>query len=133
MLANPYRKYQTTQISTASTGDLVVLLYDGAVQSLLLAEEAIAARRWDESTSELVRAQKIVMELNNGIDLERGGDLAVKLRGLYLYMYRTLVHASIEKDLAQVQHIRALLEQMRASWRAVVKGEPIAQPSHAAA
>lgn len=133
MLANPYRKYQTTQISTASTGDLVVLLYDGAVQSLLLAEEAIEAGHRVEWTSELIRAQKIVMELNNGIDLERGGDLAVKLRGLYLYMYRTLVQASIDQHVAQVQHIRALLEQLRASWRAVVKGEPIAQPSGAAA
>jgi flagellar secretion chaperone FliS len=133
MLTNPYRKYQTTQISTASTGDLVVLLYDGAVQSLLLAEDAIEARRWTESTSELIRAQKIIMELNNGIDLERGGDLAVKLRGLYLYMYRILVEASIEKNVAQVQHIRGLLDQLRASWRAVVKGEPIVQSSGAAA
>jgi flagellar protein FliS len=133
MLANPYRKYQTTQISTASTGDLVVLLYDGAVQSLLLAEDAIEARRWAESTSELIRAQKIIMELNNGVDLERGGDLATKLRGLYLYMYRTLVQASIEKDSARVRQVRCMLDQLRASWRAVVKGEPIAQPSGAAA
>lgn len=133
MTPNPYSKYRTMQITTASTGELVVLLYDAAVQALMLAEDALDARSWEESTRQLVQAQRLVLELNNGIDLNRGGELAVKLRSLYLYMYRTLVQASIDKDSAQVRRIRALLDQLRASWRAVVKGEPVLQPSVVAA
>jgi len=133
MMPNPYRQYRTLQIATASTGDLVVLLYDGAVQALILAEQALEARRWAEATRHLIQAQKIVLELNNGIDLERGGDLAAKLRSLYLYMYRTLVQASCEKNIEQVRHVHGLLDQLRAAWRAVVKGEPAPQRSGAAA
>lgn len=133
MTPNPYSTYRTTQITTASTGDLVVLLYDAAVQALILAEDALGAHAWSESTRQLVQAQKLVMELNNGLDLNRGGDLAVKLRGLYLYMYRTLVQASIDKDTAEVRRIRALLDQLRASWRAVVKGEPVLHAAGVAA
>lgn len=132
-MPTPYSQYRTTQITTASTGDLVVLLYDAAVQALILAEDALDARRWSESTRQLVQAQKLVMELNNGVDLNRGGELAARLRGLYLYMYRTLVQASIDKDTAQVRRIRCLLDQLRGSWRAVVKGEPALRASGAAA
>lgn len=124
MTANPYQHYQKMQITTASTGDLVVLLYDGAVHALLLADAAIQRHEWAEATGELVRAQNIVMELNHGIDLERGGDLAMRLRGLYLYMYRTLVQASVNKDAEQLRGVLRLLEQLRGAWRTVVKGEP---------
>lgn len=133
MTPNPYSQYRTTQITTASAGDLVVLLYDAAVQALMLAEDALDAHAWSESTRQLVQAQKLVMELNNGVDLNRGGDLAVKLRSLYLYMYRTLVQASIDKNASEVRRIRNLLNQLRASWRAVVKGEPVLQPAGVAA
>lgn len=133
MMPNPYRQYRTLQISTASTGDLVVLLYDGAVQTLILAEQALEARQWAEATRQLIQAQKIVLELNNGIDLERGGELAAQLRRLYLYMYRVLVQASCEKSVEQVRHVRTLLDQLRAAWRAVVKGEPAPQIHGAAA
>jgi flagellar protein FliS len=133
MTPNPYSAYRTTQITTAGTGDLVVLLYDAAVQALMLAEDALEARAWSESTRQLVQAQKLVMELNNGVDVNRGGDLAVKLRGLYLYMYRSLVQASIDKNVAEVRRVRGLLDQLRASWRAVVKGEPALQPASVAA
>ncbi len=129
-MPNPYQQYQTTQFQTASTGELVLLLYDGAVRFLSRAQAALAERRFDDAGTDLVRAQEVVLELLAGLDLERGGALAANLRELYLFIYRTLLEANLRKDPAKVATVLRLLEPVRAAWQVVVRGEPeaVARP-----
>jgi flagellar protein FliS len=122
-LPNPYQQYQATQIQTASTGELVLLLYDGAVRFLSRAQAALAERRLDDASEDLVRAQEIVLELVAGLDLERGGALAANLRELYLFIYKTLLEANLRKDGTAIATVLRLLEPVRSAWQAVVRGE----------
>jgi flagellar protein FliS len=122
-LPNPYQQYQATQIQTASTGELVLLLYDGAVRFLSRAQAALAERRLDDASGDLVRAQEIVLELVAGLDLERGGALAANLRELYLFIYKTLLEANLRKDGTAIATVLRLLEPVRSAWQAVVRGE----------
>jgi flagellar protein FliS len=122
-LPNPYQQYQATQIQTASTGELVLLLYDGAVRFLTRAQAALAERRLDDASEDLVRAQEIVLELVAGLDLERGGALAANLRELYLFIYKTLLEANLRKDGTAIATVLRLLEPVRSAWQAVVRGE----------
>ncbi|MER3419182.1 MAG: flagellar export chaperone FliS [Chloroflexota bacterium] len=129
MRPNPYQQYQTTQIQTASPGELVVLLYDGAIRYLTRAQAALAERRLEDAGADLVRAQELVLELLAGLDLERGGTLAGNLRDLYLFIYKTLVEANVRKDALKVATALRLLEPVRAAWQTVVRGEAeAAQP-----
>jgi flagellar protein FliS len=130
MRPNPYQQYQTTQIQTASTGELVLLLYDGAVRFLTRAQAALTERSLEAAGADLVRAQEVVLELLAGLDLERGGALAANLRDLYLFVYKTLVEANLRKDAAKIATALRLLEPVRAAWQSVVRGEPeaLAQP-----
>jgi flagellar protein FliS len=122
MMPNPYQQYQTMQVQTATAGDLVVMLYDAAIRALAQADAALNERRLDVAHARLTRAQDIVLELNNGVDTERGGELAQNLRQLYLYFFRTLVQANVRKDRETVQHVLALMNQLRGAWRSVVHG-----------
>ncbi len=124
MQPNPYRQYRTNQIKTASTGELVVLLYDGALRYLNTALPAIAARQYDVSGHNLFQAQEVVLELYVGLDYEQGGELAQNLSRLYLYMHRTLVQANIKKDVEAITGVIKLLSQLRDAWRSVVHGAP---------
>jgi len=124
MQPNPYRQYQTTQISTASTGELVLLLYDGAIRCLGMAELALEERSMDAANRNLYQAQEVVLELYAGLDYQQGGELAANLARLYLYIYRTLVQANLKKDIEKVREIRGLLDQLRAAWRVAVQGAP---------
>lgn len=129
-LPNPYQQYQATQIQTASTGELVLLLYDGAVRFLSRAQAALAERRLDDASADLVRAQEIVLELVAGLDLERGGALAANLRELYLFIYKTLLEANLRKDGTAIATVLRLLEPVRSAWQAAVRGEPeVVQPA----
>lgn len=129
-LPNPYQQYQATQIQTASTGELVLLLYDGAVRFLSRAQAALAERRLDDASADLVRAQEIMLELLAGLDLGRGGVLAANLRELYLFIYKTLLEANLRKDGTAIATVLRLLEPVRSAWQTAVRGEPEAvQPA----
>lgn len=121
MMSNPYQQYRTNQVQTAGTGDLVVLLYDGAIRFLNRALVALEEKRLDGASADLIRGQEIVLELNKGLDLERG-ELAVNLGRLYDFFYRTLVEANIEKDAEKIKHVLAMLDQIRGAWTSVVRG-----------
>jgi flagellar secretion chaperone FliS len=135
MRQNPYQAYQTTQVQTASTGEIVVLLYDGAVRFLNRGLLALDEGRSDTAHADIIRGQEIVLELMTGLDLDRGGDLASNLRDLYIYMYQTLVQANIRKDRELVVTVIRLLDELRAAWRTVVFGSvanPVAAEGRAA-
>lgn len=128
MMPNPYQQYQTTQIQTASTGDLILLLYDGAIRFLGRALVALEERRFDAASADIVRGQDIVLELIAGLDFERGGDLAVNLRELYLFLYQTLLAANLKKDGEKIRTVIRLLDNVREAWRTVIRGEGSAAP-----
>lgn len=128
MMPNPYQQYQRTQVQTASTGEIVVLLYDGAIRFLNRAQIGIEEGRMDSATADLIRGQEIVLELMAGLNFDKGGTLAVHLRDLYLFMYDTLVQANIKKDTARIQTVINLLDEVRGAWREVVSGPARVQP-----
>lgn len=128
-MPNPYQQNQAMQVQTATAGDLVVMLYDAAIRALAQADAALNERRLDVAHVKLTLAQDIVLELNNGVDTARGGALAENLRQLYLYFFRTLVQANLDKNRGAVQHVLGLLTQLRSAWRSVVHGsEPATAP-----
>lgn len=123
MTLHPYQQYQQTQVQTASTGELVVLLYDGAVRFLSRALLHLEEDRRESAGADLVRAQEIVLELLTGLDLEQGGLLAANLRDLYLFMHQTLVEANVRKNADQVRTVIRLLDRIREAWRTIVHGD----------
>jgi flagellar protein FliS len=130
MTLNPYQQYQTTQVQTASTGELILLLYDGAVRFLSRAQLALDERRLDAASADIVRGQDIILELFAGLDYEQGGELAGSLRDLYLFMYQTLLQANLKKDTTKIQTVIRLLDQVRDAWRTVVRGPAAAVGQH---
>ncbi len=122
MMPNPYQQYQSTQIQTASTGDLILLLYDGALRFLGRAELAIDDRRLDQASTDIGKAQDVVLELLSGLDFERGGELASHLRELYLFMYNSLIEANLKKDVDKIRTVIRLLDRVREAWRSVIRG-----------
>ena len=73
-------QYRRTQILTASEIQVIVLLYDGAIQSLELAREGIVTNNYADKARFIGRAVAIVSELSNVLDMEQGKDIALSLR-----------------------------------------------------
>ena len=76
MIAQYAQQYQQTQILTSSRVQLVVLLYDAALQSIELSRRAIDTNNLPDKGRFLGRAISIVGELDSVLDYEQGGDIA---------------------------------------------------------
>ena len=109
-------RYTSDSISTASPARLLVLLYDRLVRDLVTAERATRAREFGTSSSELVHAQAIVLELRTSLDLDVW-DGAAGLSALYTYLYSELIAANVGRDADRIAACRSLVEPLRDAWR----------------
>ena len=72
-----------------------------------------------EKSKALTRAGRIVLGLQNALDFEKGGDLAKNLNELYMYVTRRLLHANIHNDLAAIDEVYGLMNDIRQAWETV--------------
>ena len=114
--ANAYNAYKNNEVMTASRTKLVVMLYDGAIKNLKLAEFALRENKIEKTNECLKKAQDIIAEFMSTLNFEQGGDIALNLQQLYEYMYFKLVRANIDKDLEAVGEVKGYLEELREAW-----------------
>ena len=118
---NGYQVYRQTQTHTAAPGELVLMLYRGAIRFLGAAIEAIEAQNVAEAHDKIVRAQDIVANLLETLDVERGGDVARNLSALYDFMLRRLIEANVRKDATAAREVQTLLRELLPAWEAAVR------------
>jgi flagellar secretion chaperone FliS len=111
--------YKDTAVSTQNKGRLIVMLYDGAIKFLNLAIKDLEANNFIEKGRYIVKAQDIINELNAVLDMEAGGEIAINLRNLYLFMNRQLTEANIQKDPRMIREVIGLLDELNQGWKAI--------------
>jgi len=122
MLAQGYaRTYRANAVLTASPGQLVLMLYDGALKALALARAGFARPaddfgRIEVINTQLLKAQAIIAELQDGLNLEAGGELARQMRRLYDYHNRRLLEANLRKQVEPVIEVERLVRELRDAW-----------------
>lgn len=119
---NPYQIYRQTQIKTATQGDLVLMLYDGAIRFMIQAIAALEEKNWEKSCNYLIKTQNIVSELDQTLDLSVG-EVAENLHRVYRSIGYLLVQANMQKDPVLAERVRKMLEKLRSAW-AVVFNSP---------
>jgi len=126
---NSLQSYRETQIKTANQGRLIVMLYDAALRSTGRALQALdtGVKGFETVNSAIIRAQDVVGELMVSLDMERGGDIARNLFGLYVFVNRQLMEANIRKDRQYLETARKLLAELREAWNAIADTKSPAQ------
>lgn len=114
--ANAQNVYRNNQVTTAPKKKLLIMLYDGAIKNLKIAEQAIENKDIQASNTNIIKAQNIIMEFMHTLDFEAGGEIANNLYQLYDYMYLKLVRANIDKDIEAIKEVRKYLEDLRDTW-----------------
>lgn len=123
MATEPTSEYLRTQVETATPGQLVVLLYDGAIRFLHKAldgfDQTNISERMQTINANLLRAQDIVVELTACLDMEAGGEIATNLFRLYEYMHQLLIRANVKKDPDPIHEVIELMEGLKEAWEEV--------------
>jgi flagellar protein FliS len=117
---NPWQSYRQVATRTASPGQLVLMLYEGAIRFL---ERAQAGFRLEDPVefnttinNNILRAQDIIRELDFSLNVEQGGELAIQLRRLYDYFDRILLEANLRKDPKGVTEVIQRITDLRDAW-----------------
>ncbi len=120
-VTSPVQHYVTQSIMTASPGQLVLMLYDGALRFMAQARAGFAlppdsARRIETINTAILRTEAILQELRANLDHTSGGDLAENLHQLYDYYLRRLLEANLRKDETALVEVENLVRELRDGW-----------------
>jgi len=110
---------RASQAVVADKVELIQMLFDGLLESLVTARGHIEHGAIEEKSKSLVRAGRIVIGLQGALDLDKGGDLARNLHELYSYVTRRLVYVNAHNDLNVLNEVQTLMTEIRQAWRDV--------------
>lgn len=114
-----HRTYQQNSVSTASPGELTLMLYNGCLKFLNKAKEAIHENRINERNENLQKAQKIIQELM--VTLNQEYEIAKQMMIMYEYMHYRLIQANIKNDVLMVEEVENLVMEFRDTWKEVIR------------
>jgi flagellar secretion chaperone FliS len=115
-MENPSNEYLRNAVLTASPEQLQLMLYDGAIRFSRQGIDGTQRKNWEDAFNGFSRAQRIVLELINGLNYEVDRELCTRMAGLYNYIYRKLVEASVHRDIERGNEAVKLLEYQRETW-----------------
>ena len=118
---NPYNKYQKTQVTTASKGKVLLMLYEGAIKFVKQAREAMKEKKIAEKGKLISKTTAILSELMATLDYKNGGALAADLENLYIFMIDKLIEANINNDISCLDVVEELLKTLYTAWKDVVE------------
>lgn len=115
------RSYKSSRANTASREDLLILLYEGAIRFLERSIEEMQAGRLSDHKMSLRRGIAIIAELQNTLNFEKGGEVAIQLFDLYGYMLDQLTQANLRQDMAFIREVIRHLMTLLDGWRDAVR------------
>jgi flagellar secretion chaperone FliS len=114
--------YRANAILTASHGQQIVMLYDGARRFLFQAAAAMSEGQIVAAHNKLTRAEDIIRHLRSTLDMSQGV-LPDRLHGIYSFSLSHLRQARLEQDPSKLEEISELLGRLRESWAAISDDE----------
>lgn len=115
-MQNATKAYLSTQVTTTTQADLLILLYDGAIKFLAQAREAIERRDVKAKGELLGKASDIVNELMSSLNKEKGGEIAENLARLYFYCNSRLLTANLKMDVEAIDQVVNILRGLRSAY-----------------
>jgi len=113
--------YKKTSVNTASKEQILLMLYQAAIKNCKKAIEAIEEKNIAKKGEYIGKMQDIVIELNNSLDFEVGGDVAKELSSLYDYILYSSTQANIKLDAQPLHGCLNVLNTLYDGWSEAIK------------
>jgi flagellar protein FliS len=130
--ANPWKSYRETATLTAPPGQIVLMLYEGAILALERSLPGFSNTDPAEANmtihNNLQRAQQIIRELNCALNMQQGGEFAENLRRLYNYFERRIWESNVQKNPAGIGEIIRHLNVLRDAWATMLANQGSSVP-----
>ena len=127
MVKNSFsQQYREVHLSSLSSQETVLMLYDGAIQFLREAIREIGEGNVVAKVRLLEKVAKILEYLQSCLDREKGGEIAENLDSLYEYMLVRLTEANLHNEAPKLEETIRLLGTLREGWSGIcAAGKPV--------
>ena len=111
--------YKQNSVTTASPGELTLMLYNGCLKFLNKAKLAIQEKNIQDKNTNLLKAQAIISEFMATLNMDI--EVSKNMLALYEYMNRRLVEANIQNDVSIIEEVEGLVTEFRDTWKEVIR------------
>lgn len=118
-MINPYSNYQENSVMTASTQKLTLMLYEGAIKNCNVGLKALEDNDLKKAHENIVKAQNIVMELINTLDLKY--PVSEQMQKMYTYIYELLVTANTSKKAEPLLEAVGYIREFKDTWKLIMQ------------
>jgi flagellar secretion chaperone FliS len=111
-----HNQYRKNEISTSSQGRLILMMYEGAIKFSTMALQSIDSGDIAGQGKYINKTHDIINELSLALDLNKGGEVALRLESLYQYMLSQLTLANIKSDRQAIETVIKILSPLAEAW-----------------
>jgi len=121
---NPYAsssaaKYKSLEVNSSNRLKVVVMIYDAAIASLKHALLCHSKNDLIKRNQFISRAQFIVQELNNALDMKNGREISATLRKIYFFINRHLSEVMTDNDSRKIENVLKIMSKLREAWQEI--------------
>jgi len=116
MYKNGIQDYRRTNVVTADPKRLVLMCYEGAIDSLKIGKQKIIEKDYEGKDKAITKTKDIINELLCSLNFEKGGSIAMSLDSLYNYILRRIIHADLDKDISAIDEVIGMLNELKSAW-----------------
>jgi flagellar protein FliS len=114
---NAYKKGNLKQdIAQADPHKLTLMLMQGALDRMAYAKGCMERKDYEGKSEHLSRANAIVMNLRDTLDMEMKSEVSENLYSLYEYMIQRLIDASVQNSLKIMDEVINLMSPIKNAW-----------------
>jgi flagellar protein FliS len=114
-------------VAEASPARLVQIMFEQILEHLATAQGCMARIHDNLPLTDVItkgkalgKAIRLIDQLNNTLDMERGQKIAANLRALYIYMLARLTLANVTNDSKIVAEAASLILKVKSGWDQIV-------------
>lgn len=115
MLQNAAQTYQSNQVTTATPGELTLMLYNGALKFIKQAKLATEEKNVARAHEACLKVQDILYELMSTLNNEVA--VSKEFAKMYDYMLHRMIEANIQKDIMILSEVEDYFVQFRDTWK----------------
>lgn len=116
---NPYQTYQKNTVTTASPGELTLMLYNGCLKFIHIAKKEMEEKNIEEKNVNIQKAQNIITELMVTLNMDL--EISKNMMALYEYANRRLIEANIRNDQEALKEAEEIIIEFRDTWKQAIQ------------
>lgn len=116
-MVNPYTQYKKQSVETMTPVEVVIRLYSEIEKQCAIGMDYVEKKNYARSNEAFIKAEDCIDALREALDMSI--PISHNLDDLYVFFYKTIVKANVNKDLTELKKVVPMISELRGAWTQV--------------